>query len=764
MAISTPASPTGTPVASDGTNPLTSLATGSHTPALTNGRLIALAALGVAGSTTFSEGSAITDTYANGSNVGPWTVHAVGSGTNTNSYGLLVASAEVTGAPGAGAVTLRWTGSSTRTVVRVVEIASNDPLEVVQVKVNTGTGTTLTVTLDASPDAASLILGVINSAGDAGVTEGSGFTELIESGSGGGGNSWLQVQHDNGGGDTTCDWSALSTTMNVGIALELAENSGPSAPDAPTIGTVTTTPGAASVPWTDNDDGGSTILNHDLEIERDGLSEGVTSDIGNSSPYAVSGLVNGSDYRFRVRATNAVGDSAFSSWSNEVGPQADPSSGSGGGGGGRRVGSIGRFRPMSRFFGSGGGGGGGGSDLVLPADLIRSSTLLEGFENDSDWTVTAGAAADNTTAGEFSQGTQGIKLSSNGGSSTPSMNRVISATFTDPGQFSLRVYVHDVTGQNITIGLYTDSGMTDGFSWTVAPSVLGRHLIQLRKGDAARAGTATWASTFIRLRVTYAAGASSRSITLDDFRSGVIGQTVYVPTFDDNHNTVDEVAAIFVDKGLAGQATFFVNSDGTTGPGTGGKCSWADLLTLQAAGYTIGSHTDDHGNLNALSQVDAETHILACIEEMVAQGLDLTQARIFAYPFAPLPDAETLAAVRAVSPIGGAWTGVLLARTGTGTVSVAPVWDPMQIPCDLVSSETASQISATLDGAKKDGKQLVTICHSVAAALGGSVDMTTATLEAVLDHCVAQHIPVINFHQYYRLTVLGQSVTIPRQW
>lgn len=743
MAISTPAHLNTT---ADGVGSLTSKVSGSISPTITSGKLIAVLAQGAAGTTSFS-GAAVSDTLAN---TGAWTVHVEVVGTATNRYGLVIASCDVTGATGSGTVTVTWTNASTRTVLSIVEVASGSALTAVQSKSNTGTATTLTVTLDSSPGASSLILAAVNSAGEAdGITPDGAFSELADTSSTGGGNSRLQVQYDNGGADTTIDFASLATTNNVGGAIELVEGpTGPLAPDAPTIGTATAGNTTASAPWTDGSDGGSTILNHDLEIEKDGVSGTVVSDIGNTSPYGATGLTNGSDYRFRVRTSNAIGDSPWSAWSNEVTPTSPASSSAGGGR--RGGGGFGRFGAMSRFGGGGSGSGGGSAGLVLPANLIRSQTLFEGFETAGDWTATAGSVASNTTAAEFRQGVRGIKLTSDG-TGNATANKTISATFSAAGHFSVDVYVHDVAPASVAIMLSTDTGFTDGFQWTVSVANLGKNTFMLRKGDAALAGAPEWTDTFIRLRVSYGAGATSRSVTLDNLCRDVIGEPAYLPTFDDNHpGNITNVNPAFTARNM--KATFFVNSGLV---GTSGKASWDDQRTLRDAGHCMASHTDDHSNLNLLSAVDAQARIEAGIDGMVAQGLDSTQAHLFAYPFAPLPNATTLQATAAA--------GILLARTGTGNVSF-PSWDPYRIPCFLASSASAATIEGHLDTAKREGKQIFTINHDVGGTISGSVDMLTTTLTTVLDYCIAQQIPVITFWDYYQLVVLGQSITIARQW
>ena len=90
-------------------------------------------------------------------------------------------------------------------------------------------------------------------------------------------------------------------------------------PAAPTIGTATDTPsgrpynnGLASVTFTAGATGGKAITGYTM------LSSGAQTGTGATSPVTVANLASATPYNFTVKATNANGDSSYSSASNTI--------------------------------------------------------------------------------------------------------------------------------------------------------------------------------------------------------------------------------------------------------------------------------------------------------------------------------------------------------------------------------------------------------------------------------------------------------------
>ncbi|MCP4305028.1 MAG: hypothetical protein GY788_09175 [bacterium] len=96
----------------------------------------------------------------------------------------------------------------------------------------------------------------------------------------------------------------------------------PGAPGTPTVAGVAD--GSANLVWNAASNGGSDILNYDLQIENQTAGGSVVTDVELGLTETIDDLINGNSYRARVRAINAIGPGAWSSWSADLKPSAVP--------------------------------------------------------------------------------------------------------------------------------------------------------------------------------------------------------------------------------------------------------------------------------------------------------------------------------------------------------------------------------------------------------------------------------------------------------
>ena len=97
-----------------------------------------------------------------------------------------------------------------------------------------------------------------------------------------------------------------------------------SIPNAPTDVSGTRGNGQVSLTWSGSYTGGSAIINHTIEYTPSGGSLATVVTGSANASYTVTGLINGTSYTFKVKATNSIGDSLYSASSTAVTPATTP--------------------------------------------------------------------------------------------------------------------------------------------------------------------------------------------------------------------------------------------------------------------------------------------------------------------------------------------------------------------------------------------------------------------------------------------------------
>ena len=292
--------------------------------------------------------------------------------------------------------------------------------------------------------------------------------------------------------------------------------------------------------------------------------------------------------------------------------------------------------------------------LSLPQNLINSpGTVLEGFESMTGWTVSGSgsgysAVLDTTYVKE---GAASIRLT------TPASGNV---TITKPvswnlsasqGNFRFWVYVSgtsEPTGGSIMLS--SDASYSNYFITSYGSAFKlrykpGWNLINLQASDwKAGKGSPSW-SNIVSIRIRL----DSRSVntySFDALTNGVVAQPAVIFTFDKGLSSLYSQAFAYMQShNVRGTGYIPTNLVGNTG-----QASWAQLLTMYNAGWTIGNYTMAGTSLAGLTQPD-QIAVLSGARDALNVGLGLPVENrtvdYVAYPGGTY-DANTLAAMNSL--------------------------------------------------------------------------------------------------------------------
>jgi len=379
--------------------------------------------------------------------------------------------------------------------------------------------------------------------------------------------------------------------------------------------------------------------------------------------------------------------------------------------------------------------------------ITSHGTLLEGFEDVSDWVKGAnGTIANDTT--NFKQGAQSIKVNVVEGNAC-TITKTVSLDLSSGDGLSYWLYVLDKS-KLTEITLYISSAPFTKYFKTIVPAANthnGWNHILRSKAAFSNTGGESWDNTMTRIRfIVTPVAAQDASVNFDDFRFGITGKAKVIITFDDNHDTHYNTAyPIMEANGQAGVEFSYVNAVDTSG-----KMSLAEMQTLRDAGWDISNHGTAHIGLAAASQEDMEDDIDGGYDWLVANGFE-DSARFFAYPGGSYDDAvitklrERHILARVVTGCYGAHFNLSDPGDYRYTLGTIAVSTPV----------TTTAVQAYIDKAISKGGFLILLFHSIVDAnpSAETYEYLTADFQTISDYLKTKQdagdLEVITFGDYY---------------
>ncbi len=262
----------------------------------------------------------------------------------------------------------------------------------------------------------------------------------------------------------------------------------------------------------------------------------------------------------------------------------------------------------------------------------NNGTLIDGFENISNWTSIAGTQE--ADAVNFKEGKQGLKLIATDGHDAAA-DLTINKSFSDLNNLAIWIYVDNASNfKFLSVVLSsTGSNLNSFFYDSIAPVRTGWNKLVFNRHNFENDFNESWDNNMklIRFRIGANPGMSV-NVTLDDLRYNLTGQRAKLMIeFDDGRIGVYSRAYPIMSANNQLGVSFVVpNFVETRDPNY--YMNLSALKTLQSSGWDISSHTENHTNLAAVNDSVQMYELNTSYDWLVANNFQKTAGYI-AYPY-----------------------------------------------------------------------------------------------------------------------------------
>lgn len=379
---------------------------------------------------------------------------------------------------------------------------------------------------------------------------------------------------------------------------------------------------------------------------------------------------------------------------------------------------------------------------LLPQNLIKASgTNVEDFEDATEWTENHGAAADDAV--NYKEGTQGVKVTADIGAEGEIQKSSLSWAAIGSKEIRFWAYISDMTTINVggcKIQLWGAGGYVNRKEVVWYPYE-GWNLVHLGPDDWTLYGTGslTEAITDIRLRHSSPAGETGE-ITYDALYFYQVAEPSVVISFDDNHTSVyDKAYPIMKQRNMVGTAYIITDNIG------GADClTWAECVELQAAGWVIANHTEDHADLTGLNEAECETNLTNAITAMTTNGITGNGPYHLAYPGGTY-NATVLKAMSDVSML----TGRTIEQARQPALPMDRAYEIQRI-FDLDSGTSLATAKSYIDEINDNGKIGYIYGHIIAAVAGATAWAEDDFID-LCDYIAQKRIACLTIEDAYQL-------------
>lgn len=356
--------------------------------------------------------------------------------------------------------------------------------------------------------------------------------------------------------------------------------------------------------------------------------------------------------------------------------------------------------------------------------------LLESFKSSTDFTVTGGTVATDST--NFKTGTYALQISNTTAGSYVQILKSVSWDLSQATDFELKFYVADKTNlSNFAVYFATVIGQAYCFK---ASFVNGWNTIRITKSQFTLSNL-TWndiiTSFYIRV---YSAAGGTTSVTLDSLKKDIKDNANLIFCFDDGYSSAYNIGIPYLEsKGVKGNCAVYKAAIGTEN-----YMSQSQILDLYNKGHDILNHSTSHpNNLGTYTYTNCAKELQDTKEYLYNLGITRGN-NVLIYP-----SQYSAIAYQVAKDLG-----FVMARHSSGEINYGTDNLLYLQTRNIGQTSILADFTKYIDYVTATGGLLIIFVHDLMdtpTALNGS----TSVFKSVVDYAVASGVNITTFSKYY---------------
>jgi peptidoglycan/xylan/chitin deacetylase (PgdA/CDA1 family) len=379
---------------------------------------------------------------------------------------------------------------------------------------------------------------------------------------------------------------------------------------------------------------------------------------------------------------------------------------------------------------------------ALPQNYIKNSgTLIEDFENLSEWTLGGNAInpAISQDTVNVKTGESSLILSGSSDSTSRAINvdKTISRKFSDSFMW-VWIFVYTEPETIGRVGIYLSS--TTNFSkyfYSIVDGPFEQGWNRLGVVSWSSVGGESWDNTMIRMRVVLKPAANTTAeAAFDSFYANAQGMARCLVTFDDCHQSVMDAYGIMNPLGIIGTGYTIASYIDVVAT----ALTFSNCQTLYNAGWALAGHSWDHPMLTQIPIDEATEQMRDCRDWLIENGF-MRAAYHQAWP-GGFYNQSTIEAARDL--------GILTSRCSDNGFQTFNTNLHHLLSKVVLNTTSLATAKGWIYSAIQRGATVILMFHHLATPASTTYDWTHADFQSLMEYVAASNIECVTIDEWYK--------------